>query len=160
MRFGGRPKEVEQRSYRVAKQLQPGLPPKLIHTALHTGTQPAMVGPDFVPFPRSSLRSTHYGRTRGNAPPNPADDHIMCTFNWNSLLGSREGRLLPRLANQCGCASGQDASRWPTPSVVPLIKNAQHLANPFGCPDQSKPTPSVVPLVKVHRVGQPLRLCP
>jgi hypothetical protein len=95
MRFGGRPKEVEQRSYRVAKQLQPGLPPKLIHTALHTGTQPAMVGPDFVPFPRSSLRSTHYGRTRGNAPPNPADDHIMCTFNWNSLLGSREGRLLP-----------------------------------------------------------------
>ena len=36
MRFGGMPKEVGQCSYRVAKQLQPGLPPKLIHTVPST----------------------------------------------------------------------------------------------------------------------------
>jgi hypothetical protein len=35
----------------------------------------------------------------------------------------------------------ENAQRWPTPSVVPLIENAPRLANPFGCPDQSKPTP-------------------
>ena len=32
MSLGGRPKEVEQHSYRAAKQLLPGRPPKLIHT--------------------------------------------------------------------------------------------------------------------------------
>ena len=32
LRFGGRPNEVGQCSYRVAKQLRPGFPLKLIHT--------------------------------------------------------------------------------------------------------------------------------
>jgi hypothetical protein len=32
LRFGGKPKEVGQCSYRVAKQLRPGFPLKLIHT--------------------------------------------------------------------------------------------------------------------------------
>jgi hypothetical protein len=70
-----------------------------------------------------------------------------------------------------------NAPRWPTTSVVPLIENAPRLANPFGCPDQSKPTPlrlclwsrcialanpfSVVPSIKsAQRWPTPLRLCP
>ena len=44
MSLGGRPKEVEQHSYRAAKQLLPGRPPKLIHTLtpLHATSLTAM----------------------------------------------------------------------------------------------------------------------
>jgi hypothetical protein len=73
------------------------------------------------------------------------------------------GRLLPRLANLCGCSLGRDASRWPTPSVVPLDPkrtasgqpfrlSSDQSSQPFGCAsgqDASRwPTTLVVPVIK------------
>ena len=71
MRFGGMPKEVGQCSYRVAKQLQPGLPPKLIHTVLSTLVlqgglkSPPMSSSSATSPAELSLRPTLW-RTRGN----------------------------------------------------------------------------------------------
>ena len=68
--------------------------PKLIHTALHTGTsrhvpQPAMVGPDCVPFPRSTLRSTTMGAPVAVAAESGRRLHPAHVQHWSSLLGSR-----------------------------------------------------------------------
>ena len=76
--------------------------PKLIHTALHTGTsrhvpQPAMVGLDCVPFPRSTLRST-LGRIRGSGRRirYPADDYTLRTFNTGAACWARaKGACFP-----------------------------------------------------------------
>ena len=79
MRFGGRPKEVGQCSYRVAKQLQPGLPPKLIHTAplsSRRAEKPADV--ELIGYlSRGALAPPDTMAHPWQWPPNPADDHIL-----------------------------------------------------------------------------------
>jgi len=170
MRFGGRPKEVGQCSYRVAKQLQPGLPPKLIHTALlKAGWKARRCRTLRLPLPRSSRSARHYGAPVAMAAESGRRPHPAHVEHWSSLPGSRWGacfrgwptlRLCPwsrciALANPFGwaldpkrtasgqpfrlssdqssqpfgCASGQDASRWPTTSVVPVIKSAPRPAD-------------------------------
>jgi hypothetical protein len=161
MRFGGMPKEVGQCSYRVAKQLQPGLPPKLIHTVLSTLVlqgglkSPPMSSSSATSPAELSLRPTLW-RTRGNGRRTRPTTTSCARRTLKQPAWLALGRLLPvwpTIAvvplvkmHRAGqplrlCPLIENAQRWPTPSVVPLIENAPRLANPFGCPDQSKPTP-------------------
>ena len=97
MRFGGRPKEVGQCSYRVAKQLQPGLPPKLIHTAPHTGSSRRAEKPADVELfgylSRGALAPPDTMAHPWQWPPSPAGDHILRTSNTEAACLARAGAL-------------------------------------------------------------------
>jgi hypothetical protein len=153
MRFGGMPNEVGQCSYRVAKQLQPGLPPKLIHTVLSTLVlqgglkSPPMSSSSATSPAELSLRPTLW-RTRGNGRRTRPTTTSCARRTLKQPAWLALGRLLPV---------------WPTIAVVPLVKmhragqppsvvsldrKRTALANPFGCALDRKRTAS----------GQPLRL--
>ena len=72
---------------------------------------------------------------------NPADDHILRTSNTEAACLARAGALASGLANHCGCALGQDASRWPKCTASGRLSDHTRtlptisvvLANHFGC---------------------------
>ena len=139
MRFGGMPKEVGQCSYRVAKQLQPGLPPKLIHTVLSTLVlqgglkSPPMSSSSATSPAELSLRPTLW-RTRGNGRRTRPTTTSCARRTLKQPAWLALGRLLPV---------------WPTIAVVPLVK--MHRAG------QSAPRPA--DSATILALCQPSRLC-
>jgi len=88
-------------------------------------------------------------------------NHFGCALDRKRTASGQPLRLSSDQSKPtpCGCASGQDASRWPTPFGCALDQKCTALANPPSVVPSIESAPRPADVATILAPCQPSRLC-
>ena len=141
MSLGGRPKEVEQHSYRAAKQLLPGRPPKLIHTLTPSSrhlthrdaatwcarpSRPRVAGPS-----PTALHPAVLALMRGCMPNTACPGPAHADYSASRLSDSSPSRGLPLLLPSVRHRLSDSSPSRGLPLLLPFVRHRLSDSSPF-----------------------------